>query len=107
MLAFVWHFSILAPGVKEFSFSKKNKFSLLGIVYRINFYLQMFIYYPKFKFTKQCVRALSPFLFTGLLFLVGGNGNLLFTLLGSYFFELMYYLLIGRKIENNGISFNS
>lgn len=74
----------------------KQRFSFLSVIVRINYYLQLFIKFDKVPFSRSFVRAISPSAFTLLLLMAGGNGNLLFTLLGSFFFELIYFLFVVR-----------
>jgi hypothetical protein len=95
--SFVWHFTLLTPGLKEKMLTKKQRFSFINVVVRTNYYLQLFINVKKWKFGPSLVRALSPLCFTLLLILVGGNGNVLFTIMGSIAFESAHYL-IAQKI---------
>jgi hypothetical protein len=88
--SFVWHFTLLTPGIREKVLSKKQRFSFLTVIIRINYYLQLFIKIKNFKYGPAVIRAISPFLFTLILVVAGGSGNLLFTLLGSAFFESVY-----------------
>ena len=96
-MAFVWHFALMTPGLKEQMLTGRQKFSFLSIVVRINYYLQLFIKINKISFGSSIIRALSPFAFTFALMVVGGNGNIIFTLLGSVAFELTYYLMNKKK----------
>lgn len=100
-MAYIWHFAFLAPEMKDYALKSKNKFSLLTVVFKLNYYLQMFIRYEAFPFTASFVRAVSPLLFTFVLYLFGGSGNLLFTFLGSIAFEVIYFnflkKIIGKK----------
>ncbi len=89
MTAYVWHFALLAPGLKEKILSSKQKYSFLSIIIRLNHYLQLFINLKKLPYTSSFIRALSPLLFTLLLLMSGGGGNLLFTILGSAIFEII------------------
>jgi len=97
-MAFIWHFAFLAPEMKDYALKSKNKFSLLTVVFKLNFYLQMFIRYEAFPYTASFVRAVSPLLFTFVLYLFGGSGNLLFTFLGSIAFELVYFTMLKKII---------
>lgn len=101
MMAYIWHFSLLAPNVKEKVLKKGNRFSLLSIVFQTNYYLQMFISYPKNKIRSSLVRAISPLIFTFVLYFFGGSGNLIFTLIGSLIFESMYSLVLKKIISND------
>lgn len=92
MTAFIWHFTLLTPGLKEKMLTKKQRFSFINVVVRINYYLQLFIKL-KFAFGPALVRAVSPLVFTLLLVVAGGSGNILFTLLGSMAFESAHYFL--------------
>lgn len=103
-MAFVWHFALLTPGLKEQVLTGKQKFSFLSIVVRVNYYLQLFIKINNFSFGPSIIRALSPFAFTFVLMVVGGNGNILFTLFGSIAFELTYYLMNKKKEKVEVIS---
>lgn len=96
VLAFIWHFTLLTPGLKEKMLVSKQRFSFLNVVVRINYYLQLFIKIEKVPNGAAIVRALSPLAFTFLLMVLGGNGNILFTVLGSVCFEFSYYL-VNRK----------
>ena len=93
LTAFVWHFALVTPGLKEKVMTHHHKLSFLAVVVRLNHYLQLFINVKKVPFSSSFVRALSPAAFTFLLFIVGGGGNLLFTLLGSFCFEVIYLLV--------------
>ena len=79
-MSYVWHFALLTPGLKDKMLTKKQRFSFINVVVRIN-------YYP------SIVRALSPLIFTLVLMIVGGSGNIIFTLLGSICFEITHYFL--------------
>ncbi len=92
ILAFIWHFTLLTPGLKEKMLVSKQRFSFLNVIVRINYYLQLFIKIERFPFGPSLIRAISPLVFTFMLMVVGGNGNMLFTILGSACFEVSYYL---------------
>ena len=98
-MAYIWHFAFLAPEMKDYALKSKNKFSLLTVVFKLNFYLQMFIRYEAFPYTSSFVRAVSPLLFTFVLYLFGGSGNLLFAFLGSIVFELVYFNVLKKIIS--------
>lgn len=91
--SFVWHFTLLTPGIREKIMNKKQRFSFINVIVRSNYYLQLFIKIKNFKYSPSFVRALSPLAFTSILVVAGGSGNLLFTLLGSVVFEVIYLLL--------------
>lgn len=106
LTAYVWHFALLAPGLKEKIFAGKNKYSFLSIIIRVNHYLQLFINLKKIPFASGIIRAISPFLFTLLLLVCGGGGNLLFAILGSVSFEILFhaikrYLSISPLLNTN------
>ncbi len=101
-MAYIWHFAFLAPEMKDYALKSKNKFSLLTVVFKLNFYLQMFIRYEAFPYTPSFVRAVSPLIFTFVLYLFGGSGNLIFTFLGSIAFEFVYFLVLKRIISKQG-----
>lgn len=97
MVSFIWHFALLTPGLKEKMLTtKKQRFSFLNVIIRINYYLQLFIKTEKIPFGPSLVRMISPMLFIFFLKVVGGNGNILFALLGCFAFEASYYLLNKR-----------
>lgn len=96
LTAFVWHFALVTPGLKEKVMTHHHKLSFLAVVVRLNHYLQLFINLKKVPYSSSFIRALSPVTFTFLLFILGGGGNLLFTLLGSFCFEVIY-LIIKKK----------
>lgn len=91
--SYVWHFTLLTPGLKEKMITQKQRLSFISIVVRINYYLQLFIKIDKVPFGPAIIRAISPVLFTIALMVVGGSGNILFTLLGSICFEGTHYFL--------------
>lgn len=93
LTAFVWHFALVTPGLKEKVMTHHHKLSFLAVVVRMNHYLQLFINLKKIPYASSFIRAISPVVFTFLLFILGGGGNLLFTLLGSFCFELVYLLV--------------
>lgn len=98
MTAYIWHFALLTPGLKEQVMTKHHKLSFLAIIVRGNHYLQIFINLKRMPFSSSIIRAISPALFTFLLHLVGGTGSILFTLLGSLCFEVIY-LIIKNKTK--------
>lgn len=100
--AFVWHFALLTPHLKDKVMTNNHKFSFISVVVRINYYLQLFINLKRLPFGSSFVRALSPLAFSFLLLVLGGAGNLLFTLLGSFCFEVIY--LLTYKKFNHSIS---
>lgn len=91
MTSYVWHFTLLTPGLKEQIFTKKQRFSFINVVVRVNYYLQLFIKIERFPFGPSLVRAISPCLFSVLLVVAGGSGNVLFTFFGSLAFEAVHY----------------
>ena len=93
LTAFVWHFALLTPGLKEKVMTNHHKFSFLAVVIRLNHYLQIFINVKRLPYAPSFIRALSPILFTFLLFILGGSGNIIFTILGSLAFEVAYLIL--------------
>lgn len=92
IMAFIWHFTLLTPGLKEKMLTKKQRFSFLNVVVRTNYYLQLFINIKRVPFGPSIVRAISPLLFIFILKVVGGNGNMLYAVLGSVCFEISYYI---------------
>jgi hypothetical protein len=98
-MAFIWHFALLTPGMKEKMLMNKQRFSFLNVIVRINYYLQLFIKIDRYSFGPAIVRAISPLVFMFFLIVVGGNGNLLFTILGSAAFEISYYCFLQKAIS--------
>lgn len=96
MTSFVWHFTLLTPGLKEKMLVKKQRFSFINVVVRVNYYLQLFIKIKKLEFGPSIIRALSPLFFTLVLVIAGGSGNVLFTMMGSIAFETAHYLMNKR-----------
>lgn len=93
LTAYVWHFSLQTPGLKEKVMTNHHKLSFLAVVVRVNHYLQLFINVKRLPYASSFIRAISPASFTFLLFILGGAGNIAFTLLGSFCFEVMYIVL--------------
>jgi hypothetical protein len=98
LTAYVWHLALVTPGLKEKVMTNNHKFSFLAVIVRMNHYLQIFINLKKIPFSTSFVRAISPVLFTFILFVIGGTGNILFTIMGSFCFELVY-LIIKNKTK--------
>lgn len=103
LTAFVWHFSLQTPGLKERVMTNHHKLSFLAVVVRVNHYLQIFIHAKHLPNASSVIRAISPALFTFLLFILGGHGNILFTLLGSFCFEVVY-VLVKKKTSMFGVN---
>jgi hypothetical protein len=87
----------MVPDMRDKVLNGKIKYSFLGITVRVNHYLQLFLPVQKIPYGASFVRAISPLLFSFILLVAGGTGNLLFTLLGSFVFELIYLVSKGRK----------
>jgi hypothetical protein len=101
MTSYVWHFTLLTPGLKEKMLTKKQRFSFINVVVRTNYYLQLFIKIKKVPFGPSIVRAISPLLFTAILLVLGGSGNILFTILGSVCFEATHYFLSKKSFPKS------
>lgn len=101
-MAFIWHFTLLAPEMLDFTFKRKDRFSLITIVYKLNFYLQAIASIKQIPFKKALIRSISPILFSVLLVFFGGSGNLFFSVLGSFIFEFVYSLLLKFSREKGG-----
>ena len=91
--AYVWHFALLAPGMREKVVSSGHKYSFLSIIVRLNHYLQLLINLKRIPFSSSFIRAISPLIFTLALLVFGGGGNLFYSLLGSFCFEFFYYFM--------------
>lgn len=90
LTAFIWHFALQTPGLKEKVMTNHHRLSFLAVVVRMNHYLQIFINLKKVPFASSFIRTLSPAMFIFLLFILGGSGNILFAFLGSFCFEVVY-----------------
>jgi hypothetical protein len=97
IMSYIWHFTLLVPGIRENLLKRKIKYSFLSIVVKVNYYLQLFLPTEKIPYGASVVRAISPFLFSSVLLIAGGIGNLLFTLLGSLVFEAIYLVMKVRR----------
>jgi hypothetical protein len=104
--SFIWHIALLTPGLKEKMLTQKQRYSFINIIVRTNYYLPLFIKFDKWKFGSSIVRSISPTLFTLLLVIAGGSGNLFFSLLGSFAFESVHYF-VAKKIDLNDIKTES
>ena len=103
LTAFVWHFSLQTPGLREKVMTNHHKLSFLAVVVRLNHYLQIFINIKKLPYASSFIRAISPALFTFLLFILGGHGNIILTLLGSLCFEVVY-VIVKKKTDFFGVN---
>lgn len=106
LTAYIWHMALLTPGLKDTVMTNHHKLSFLAIIVRGNHYLQIFINLKRLPFASSFIRAISPALFTFLLFLVGGTGSILFTLLGSFFYEVIYLLVKNKTKLYESPAFN-
>ena len=70
-MAFIWHFALLTPGMKEKMLMNKQRFSFLNVIVRVNYYLQLFIKIDRYSFGPAIVRAISPLIFMFFLIVVG------------------------------------
>ena len=103
LTAFVWHFALQTPGLREKVMTNHHKLSFLAVIVRLNHYLQIFINIKRLPYASSFIRAISPVLFTFLLFILGGHGNILFTLIGSFCFEVVY-VYVKNKTDFFGVS---
>jgi hypothetical protein len=103
LTAFVWHFALQTPGLREKVMTNHHKLSFLAVIVRLNHYLQIFINIKRLPYASSFIRAISPVLFTLLLFLLGGHGNVLFTLIGSFCFEVVY-VYVKKRTDFFGVS---
>lgn len=101
VMAYIWHFALMAPGVREKILTGNTRFSFLSVTIRVNHYLQMFLPAHKIPYGPSMVRALSPLIFSFMLLVAGGTGNILFTLAGSFVFEIIF-LYLNNKIHFKG-----
>ncbi len=99
LLSYLWSFTLLTPGLRDQILKKKNSYSFTSIVFRTNHYLQMLTLsyekkIPEYlrKYRNAFTRFLSPFIFALILMLMGGDGSLVFLVLGIVFFELVQLL---------------
>ncbi len=93
MVGYIWHFTLMTPGVKEKMLIKKQRFSFLNIIVRVNYYLQLFIKSNRIPFGlgPAMVRSIAPLLFIFFLLVVGGSGNFLFAVFGCAAFEAVHF----------------
>ena len=103
LTAYVWHFALQTPGLREKVMTNHHKLSFLAMVVRLNHYLQIFINAKRLPYASSFIRAISPASFTFLLFILGGQGNIIFTFLGSLCFEVIY-VLVKKKTNYFGVS---
>jgi hypothetical protein len=87
---YIWHFTLAAPGMREKVMTTSHRMSLISVVVRVNYYLQLFIRSEKIPYRASLIRAFSPFLFILFLKVIGGRGNVLFGLMSSLIFEATY-----------------
>lgn len=99
IMAYVWHFTLLTPGARELMLKSNRKYSFISIIFKLNHYLQIAFVSIQHKFPQSIVaikasllRAVSPFLFCGILIFFGGRGDLVFVVLGSFLFELINWV---------------
>ena len=75
----------------------KTRYSFLSVVVRVNYYLQLFIKIDRVPNGAGIVRAILPLVFTSFLKVMGGSGNILYALLGSFCFEATHFFINRKK----------
>lgn len=91
VMAYVWHLSLQTPGLRDMVIKSHGKLSFLGLMVKLNYYLQLFINFKNLPFASGIIRSFSPLLFALVINFLGGVGSILFTLLGSFLFEVIYF----------------
>lgn len=97
--AFVWHFTLTLPGLRDKVLTRYHRLSFLSVVVRLNHYLQIFINLKSNKYASSIIRSISPLLFNLLIYLIGGYESIFFTLLGSFVFEFSFLFLYKKIID--------
>ena len=90
IMSYVWHLALTVPGLKDRVLVSYHRLSFLSVIIRLNHYLQMFIKLKNIPYQTSIIRMLSPLIFTLVISVIVGQGSLLFTVLGSIFFEVIY-----------------
>jgi hypothetical protein len=90
--AYVWHLALLTPGLKEMVLRSHHRLSFLAMIMRFNHYLQIFINVKNIPFLSSLIRSISPLIFTLFVYVISGESYVLFTVLGSVVFEMIYFL---------------
>lgn len=89
--AYLWHLALVTPGLRDTVMRTHGKLSFLGMMVRLNYYLQLFINFKKLPFASSFIRAISPLLFAMLLYILGGSASVVYTVFGSLVFEVTYF----------------
>ncbi len=92
-MSYIWHLALTIPGMKERVLISYHRLSFLSVIIRLNHYLQMFIKLKNIPYQSSLIRMISPLVFTLLISFIVGQGSILFTLLGSIVFEVIYILV--------------
>lgn len=88
ILGFCWNLTIKAPTLREKLLLRKYRFSLLTFIYRFDDFLGSL---SERYLLQLLLRSLPPIIISFGSFLLSRNGWFIVTLLGSAYFELIYY----------------
>ena len=88
ILGFCWNFTLRAPSIREKMLLRKYKFSFLKMVFRFDNFLSSL---SEKYWTQTLIRSLPPLLISLLAFVISSDGWFFLTLLGSAYFELIYF----------------
>ncbi len=100
-LSFIWHFTLMMPGLKQQVMSRYHKLSFLSVIIRLDHYLHLFLPTQGNVFLSTVVRAISPNVFAIVLSSFSNNVSYVATLLGSFVFELYFYFLKKKGLYDN------
>lgn len=103
---YIWHFTLATPGIREKVLTTSHRMSLISVVVRVNYYLQLFVRSEKIPYRTNAIRAFSPLLFILFLKVIGGRGNVLFGIMSSFVFESIY-IYADKKIHFQGNLFST
>lgn len=91
LTAYIWHLALVTPGLRDTVLRTHGKLSFLGLMVRLNYYLQLFINFKNLAYAPSFIRAISPLLFTLVLYVLGGSASVVYTIFGSLVFEVTYF----------------
>lgn len=97
ILGFCWNFTIKAPSLRERILLRKYRFSFLKFIFRLDDFLASF---SDNYWKSTLLRSLPPLLISLFSFILSSRGWFFLTLLGSAYFEFVYYLKLRQAQKN-------
>ena len=87
-VSYAWAFALLTPNFNQKVLSRKYRYSFLRLVLNVNVFFQDLL---SGIIPSSFIRVFSPFSFCLIMFMIASySGNLIFSVLGSLVFDVIY-----------------